>query len=138
VFGREPDVPGLAYYQAAVKTSPSTPLTQYAANFLQSPEYVNNSAHNYAQTTAGDTQFINDSYTNLLHRAPESGAVPFYLDLISKFTQNLTPGTAAYAAAELQAHATVITDFSQSAEFLGDVQITTAHPADTQHWLYLI
>jgi hypothetical protein len=138
VFGREPDVPGLAYYQAQVSANPSIPLTQYAANFLQSPEYVNNSAHNYAQTTAGDTQFINDSYQNLLHRVPESGAVPYYLNLISLFTQNLTPGTAAYAAAELQAHATVITDFSQSAEFLGNVQITAAHPADTQHWLYLI
>jgi len=138
VFGREPDVPGLAYYQAEVKASPTTPLTLYASNFLQSPEYLNNGAHNYAQTTAGDTQFITDSYQNLLHRAPESGAVPYYLNLISLITQNQTAGTAAFTAAELQAHATVITDFSQSAEFLGDVQITAGHPADSQHWLYLI
>ena len=138
VFGREPDVPGLAFYQAYLKANPSTGLTTYAQFFISSPEYVNNSAHNYAQSTAGDTQFITDSYQNLLHRAPESGAVPFYLNVIAPFIQGLTPGTSAYAAAEVQAHALVLTYFSQSAEFLGDVQITAQHPADSQHWLYLI
>jgi hypothetical protein len=137
VFGREPDVPGLDYYQNQLKAIPAIPLLTFAEWFLQSPEYSGNSAHAYAQTTAGDTQFIDDSYGNLLHRAPETGAVPYYLAMIGQFTRGLTPGSTAYTAAELVAHATVITGFSQSAEFLGDVQITAQHPVDSQHWLYL-
>jgi uncharacterized protein GlcG (DUF336 family) len=137
VFGREPDVPGLNYYQNQLKAIPAIPLLTFAEWFLQSPEYTGNSAHSYAQGTAGDTQFIDDSYGNLLHRAPETGAVPYYLAMIGQFTQGLTPGTASYAAAELAAHAAVLTGFSQSAEFLGDVQITAQHPADSQHWLFL-
>jgi hypothetical protein len=61
--------------------------------------------------------------------------------MISSFTQGLTPGTAAYAAADLAAHATVLVDFSASGEFLGDVQITAKAPASagfTGHWLVLI
>jgi hypothetical protein len=50
----------------------------------------------------------------------------------------ITPGSGSYSAAELQAHATVLADFSASAEFLGDVQITASHPADAQHWLILV
>ncbi len=50
----------------------------------------------------------------------------------------LTPGTAAYAQADLQAHAQVLAYFSQSREFLTDVQVTARHPADAQHWLVLI
>jgi hypothetical protein len=51
---------------------------------------------------------------------------------------NLTPGTAAYAQADLVAHATVLAYFSESPEFLSDVQVTAAHPADAQHWLVLV
>jgi hypothetical protein len=50
----------------------------------------------------------------------------------------LTAGTAAYAAAEATAHALVLAYFSQSPEFLNDVQITAQHPADATHWLILI
>jgi len=49
-----------------------------------------------------------------------------------------TAGTSAYAAAELQAHASVLADFSQSAEFRGDVQVTAQNPSSAQHWLILI
>jgi len=138
VFGREPDVPGLGYYETVVRNNPSLPLTTYAQWFIASPEYVNNPAHAYAQTSAGDAQFITDSYQNLLHRAPETGAVAFYQTMINQITAGTTPGTAAFTAAWTYAHAVVLTDFSQSAEFLGDVQITAQHPADSQHWLYLI
>ena len=137
-FGRLPDTAGLAYYQAELAAAPGTPLTTFATDFLSSPEYTGNSAHAYAQTTVGDTQFVSDLYQNLLNRAPQAGDVPYYLSLIGKFTQNLTAGGSAYTAAELQAHATVLTDFSQSAEFLGDVSVTATHPADAQHWLILI
>ncbi|HMA50393.1 MAG TPA: hypothetical protein VKP60_11605, partial [Magnetospirillaceae bacterium] len=97
------------------------------------------SAHNYPQTTAGENQFITDSYSNLLHRTPVASEVSFYYtNVIAPAIQNLTPGTAAYASADLAAHALVLTYFSQSPEFLGDVQITAQHPADSTHWLYLI
>jgi len=138
VFGREPDLPGLAFYQAYLTANPSVPLTAYAFYFVNSAEYKNNPAHDYAETSAGDAQFISDSYANLLHRAPSSSEVSYYQTVIAPFLQGQTPGTAAYAAAELQAHALVLTYFSQSPEFLGDVEITAAHPADASHWLYLI
>ena len=138
VFGRLPDVPGLAFYQAYLTVNPTTPLTQFAQYFLASPEYTGNAAHTYAQSTAGDSQFITDCYENLLHRAPETGAIPYYLKVIDSFTDGLAPGTAAYAAAQTLGHAYVLTYFSQSPEFLGDVQVTAAHPASAQHWLLLI
>ncbi len=138
VFGRTPDVPGLAFYQAYLAANPATPLTTFAQYFLASPEYTGNSAHNYAQSTAGDTQFITDTYQNLLHRVPETGAIPFYLKVIDSFTDGLTPGTASYAAAQNLGHAYVLTYFSQSPEFLTDVQVTATAPSSAQHWLVLI
>jgi hypothetical protein len=138
VLARTPDVAGLAYYQAAIANNPGLTMNQLAQYFLSSPEYQNNSAHNYAQTAAGDAQFITDTYTNLLHRAPDTGAIPFYQAVINQFTNGVAPGTAAYTAAELAGHAQVLVYFSVSPEFLNDVQITTQHPADAQHFLYLI
>jgi len=139
VFGRLPDVPGLSYYQQELAANPSLTLTSLAENFLQSPEYMNNSAHNYAQNATGDTQFITDLYSNLLHRAPASGDAAWYeTNVVAPIVGSTTPGTAAYTAALLLAHATVVTDFSASAEFLGNVQVTTQHPADASHWLVLI
>ena len=138
VFGRLPDVPGLAFYQAYLSANPTTPLTTFAQYFLASPEYTGNAAHNYAQSTTGDSQFITDCYQNLLHRAPETGAIPYYLNVIDSFTNGLSPGTAAYTAAQTLGHAYVLTYFSQSPEFLTDVQVTGANPSSTQHWLVLI
>lgn len=135
-FGRQPDVAGLAYYQQQLANNPSIPLTTFAQNFLASPEYKNNASHNYAQGTSGDTAFIDDLYTNLLHRAPESGAVPYYLDLISKITAGTTQGTAAYTTALATAHAVVLTDVSQSPEFVGNVQVT-GQSSTAGHWLIL-
>jgi hypothetical protein len=139
VFGRLPDVAGLTYYENELTANPSLSLTTLAQNFLASPEYVNNNAHAYAQTTAGDTQFITDLYQNLLHRPPASGDAAWYeANVITPIVGNATPGSAAYNAAVLQAHAVAVTDFSASAEFLGNVQVTAAHPADANHWLVLI
>ncbi|SRR5579859_1143954 len=138
VFGRLPDAAGLAYYQNELTNNPGESLVSFATKFLSSPEYTNNSAHRYAQNTAGETQFITDMYTNLLHRAPEAGAVPYYLNLISELTQGSAAGSSAYTSADLTAHATLLVDFSNSAEFLNDVQITAQHPASSQHWLVLV
>ena len=138
VFGRQPDVAGLSYYTAEL-TKPGVTLASLAANFLASPEYTSNPAHSYAQTNAGDSQFVSDCYQNLLHRAPGSGDVTWYLtNVINPTLYGLTPGSAAYTAAEAAAHASVITDFSASAEFLNNVQITAQQPANAQHWLVLV
>lgn len=125
VFGRLPDVPGLAFYQSYLSANPTVSLTSYATYFLNSGEYT--SAHSYPQNSAGDAQFITDCYQNLLRRTPSGSEVSFYQGAI-----------ASYGAGTIQAHAQVITYFSQSPEFLGLVQITAAHPADASHWLYLI
>jgi len=137
VFARTPDVAGLNYYEQMATANPSLTFINFAESFLSSPEYTN--SHSYAQTTAGDSQFITDTYENLLHRAPESAAaISYYLDIISKFTTGAAAGTAAYTAAELAAHAQVLASFGTSSEFLNDVQVTSAHPADAQHWLVLV
>jgi hypothetical protein len=138
VLARTPDVAGLAFYEGALKTDPTLSMLTLARYFLASPEYTGNSAHNYAQSDAGDASFITDTYTNLLHRAPDTGAVAFYQAVIDKFTAGLTVGTAAFQAAQIQGHAQVLVYFSASSEFLGDVQVTATHPADAQHWLILI
>ena len=138
VLAREPDVAGLAYYQAELAANPAIPITTFAQWFLASPEYVNNSAHAYAQNATGDAQFVTDTYNNLLHRAPEAGAVDWYLaNVINPILGNLAPGTAAYTAAEALAHAQVLVNFSASTEFTADVQVTAQHPADATHWLVL-
>lgn len=137
VLGRTPDAAGLNYYQQQYAGKSGGAMMQLAGNFLNSPEYTSNAAHNYAQSAAGDAQFITDTYQNLLHRAPESGAVPYYQNIVSLFTKGLTPGTTAYTNAELQGHAQVLVNFAASQEFLNDVQITAQHPADAQHWLIL-
>lgn len=138
VLARLPDVAGVQFYQQYLASNPSTSSLTLAEWFLQSPEYKNNSAHAYAQSADGDASFITDTYQNLLHRAPDTGAVAFYQKVVAQFTDGLTSGTAAYAAAQLQGHAQVLVYFSASAEFLSDVQITAQHPADAQHWLYVI
>ncbi len=136
VLAREPDIGGLAFYQTYLKANPATPLLQFAEWFLSSSEY--SAAHHYAQTSAGDTQFIEDSYQNLLHRTPSSDEVNFYLaNVMEKGVAGLTAGTQAYQAAEFQAHAQMLVYFSASAEFLSDVQITAQKPASAQHWLVL-
>jgi len=139
VFGRTPDVAGLAYYQAELAANPSIPLISFAQTFLASPEYTGNSAHVYAQSPAGDAQFIADSYQNLLHRAPEAGAVGWYeANVIEPTLAGATAGTPAYAQAETLAHARILVDFSASAEFLNTVQVTATTPSDARHWLILV
>jgi probable HAF family extracellular repeat protein len=139
VLARAPDVGGLAYYEAEAQQNPQLKITDLAQNFLNSPEYTGNTAHNYAQTADGDAKFITDTYSNLLHRAPEAGAVAWYqTNVIDPVLAAAQPGTAAYTRAELMAHAVVLDDFSESQEFLGDVSVTSQHPADAQHWLALI
>lgn len=139
VFGREPDVAGLAFYLTYQQTNPATPLLQYAEWFLSSPEYSNNPAHSYAASADGDSQFITAIYNNLLGRSPSATDISWYQsNVISPQLAGLTPGSAAYQAAENAAHAQTLVYFSASSEFLNDVQINAAHPASSAHWLLLI
>ena len=139
VLAREPDVPGLAFYEGFLVSNPTTSLQQFAEYFLSSSEYAGNAAHNYAQTEAGDEQFIRDSYTNLLHRTPTADEVAFYeTKLIAPALAGLTPGTTAYADTAKAAHALTLVYFSASAEFLSDVQVTAQTPSSASHWLVLI
>jgi hypothetical protein len=129
----------LAFYQAYMSKNPATSLQQYAEFFLNSPEYTANSEHAYAQTVAGDQQFITDSYQNLLHRAPSADEVAFYeTNVIAPALKTLQAGSAAYAAADLAAHALTLVYFSASPEFLADVQVTATNPPSAQHWLVLV
>jgi len=139
VLGRLPDVPGLAYYEASAAASPTLPFIQFAEWFLASPEYTGNAAHSYALNSQGDAQFITDCYNNLLGRGPAAGDVAWYQShIIAPILSGLVSGTAAYAAAETQAHAQVLAAFSQSPEFLADVTVTAQHPSSAQHWLVLV
>jgi hypothetical protein len=138
VLAREPDVPGLGFYLSYLKANPDTPLVQFAQYFLASSEYTSNPARDYTHNQAGDDQFITDTYENLLHRAPEAGAIPYYEAVINTYTAGFTPGSAAYIAAENLGHAWVLTYASASPEFLNDVEVTAAHPADATHWLIAI
>lgn len=138
VFGREPDVAGLAFYQNYAAVNPNTPLIQYAEWFLASPEYVNNIAHNYAQTVAGDQQFITDSYQNLLGRTPSASETAFYENnVIAPMLAGLVPGTSAYASADAVSHAQTLVYFSASSEFLNDVQFSSQSAGTAKHWLLL-
>ena len=121
VLAREPDVSGLAFYQNFLKTNPTTGLQTFADYFLNSTEYK--SSHTYAADTAGDTQFITDSYQNLLHRTPSQDEINFYL------TNVMT---------KPDSHALMLVYFSNSPEFLSNVEVTAANPSSAQHWLILI
>ena len=140
-LARAPDVQGLNFYENAVTHSSDTGaalLVDLATYLSNSPEYTGNSAHNYTQTSTGETQFITDTYANLLHRTPSAAEVNFYLaNNIDAALSGLTAGTAAYAAADQHAHAVILAEFSQSAEFRSDVSITAQNQASASHWLLL-
>ena len=138
VLGRTPDSAGLAFYEAAA-ANPANTILCLAAEFISSPEYLNNPAHSYAQTVTGETQFVTDTYNNLLNRAPEAGAANWYVTtVIEPLLKGLTAGTADYTAADVSAHALVLAYFSQSPEFRADVTVTAQNPASSSHWLVLI
>lgn len=135
-LGRAPDAAGLNYYENILKATPGLAGATVASWFLASPEYT--ASHSYAQTTAGDAQFVSDLYSNMLHRAGTTAEITYYQNIISQFTAGQTAGTAAYTAAELAGHSVVLADFSASGEFLANIQITAQHAASGQHWLVLI
>jgi hypothetical protein len=123
-LNRIPDASGLAAWTIAARTSKIT-TTQLAHDFLGSQEYL--STHTTPQT---DAQFVTSLYNNLLHRAPEAGAVDWYV-------VNAIPKGRDFT----------LTMFSGSQEFLNDVLVTptpitvagltSPTHADAAHWLFL-
>ena len=61
----------------------------------------------------------------------------YSLNVIGVNLAALSPTIVSHAAAQNTAHSIVLTDFSASQEFLGDVTVTAQNPASTQHWLLL-
>jgi len=138
VLDRTPDIAGLVYFENNANSNPGTGIQQYAEYFLTSPEYTSNPAHSYAQSEAGEAAFITAIYSNLLNRTPNANEVSYYESVIDPMVANLTPGTAAYAKADLAAEALVLAYSSQSPEFRADVTVTAQNPASASHWLVLI
>jgi hypothetical protein len=138
-LNREPDVQGLNFYENAVThmgNSGAALIAALAIDFISSPEYTG--SHNYAQTGVAETQFITDTYNNLLHRAPSANDINLYMtNDINAALAGLTPGTAAYAAADQYAHALVLAQVSLSPEFRSDVSITAQNGASNTHWMLL-
>jgi serralysin len=92
-FNRTPDQGGLGFQMKALDDGAN--ITQVAANFIASPEF---------QRTYGalnDTQFVNQLYQNVLHRAADAGGLAFH-------TNNLATGA--------NTRANVLVGFSESPE----------------------
>ncbi len=92
-FNRTPDQGGLGYQMKALDDGLN--IAQVAANFIASPEF---------QRTYGalnDTQFVNQLYQNVLHRAADASGLAFH-------TNNLATGA--------NTRANVLVGFSESPE----------------------
>lgn len=78
-FNRTPDQGGFTFQMKALDNGLS--LKQVAQNFLASPEF---------QSTYGarlsDSQFVNQLYQNVLHRAPDSGGLAYQVSALSSGT----------------------------------------------------
>src|SRR5439155_19601906 len=70
-FSRVSDPGGLGYQVGQIEILRFT-LQQVATNFVASPEF------SATYGTLSDTQFVTLLYTNVLHRAPDSGGLAFY------------------------------------------------------------
>ena len=92
-FDRTPDQGGLGFQMKALDDGLN--IAQVAANFIASPEF---------QRTYGalnDTQFVNQLYQNVLHRAADASGLAFH-------TNNLATGA--------NTRANVLVGFSESPE----------------------
>jgi hypothetical protein len=101
VFGRLPDASGEAYWTGVLEAGAS--LQNVANGFVGSVEF---------QSTYGalnNTDFVTTIYENVLHRAPDSGGLSYWTNLL-----NTGQGT----------RAQVVADFSESAEHVSN---TAAH-----------
>ncbi|MES2183841.1 MAG: SwmB domain-containing protein [Pseudomonadota bacterium] len=84
-LGRDPEDAGLAYYVAAA--AQGVTVAQMATGFVASAEFAK------AYGSLGDAAFVTQLYANAFNRAPDSGGMAFYLDLLAHL-----PGAAGRAA----------------------------------------
>lgn len=92
-FNRAPDKGGLGFQMHALDSGYS--LTAIAQNFIDSPEF----SRTYGSLS--DSSFVNQLYSNILHRAGEAGGVQFYVQ---------------YLGAHPDGRANVLAGFSDSPE----------------------
>jgi hypothetical protein len=71
-FNRTPDAPGLGYWINAVDKGANI-ITNVAASFIQSPEFVAKYGAN-----PSNASYVDNLYQNVLHRAGESGGVAYW------------------------------------------------------------
>ena len=75
-LGRQPDLGGVEYY--AHQLTAGFGFQQIAGEFMASPEFINRYG-----ARASDTQFIDNLYANVLHRAPIASELAFYQAALS-------------------------------------------------------
>ena len=113
-FNRTPDAPGLGYWINAVDKGANI-ITNVAASFIQSPEFVAKYGAN-----PSNASYVDNLYQNVLHRAGESGGVAYW-------NQQLNTGAATKAF--------VLEQFATLAEGAALVAPAIAHGIAYQQWV---
>jgi len=113
-FNRTPDAAGLGYWIAQVDKGANI-ITNVAASFIQSPEFVAKYGSN-----SSNASYVDNLYQNVLHRAGESGGVAYW-------NQQLNTGAATKAF--------VLEQFATLAEGAALVAPAIAHGIAYQQWV---
>jgi hypothetical protein len=109
-FNRAPDLQGLGYWIDTLDKGYS--LHQVGAEFVVSAEF-----NRLYGANLSDTQFITAMYHNVLHREPDAEGYAYWIQALHDVSRG-----------------TVLTDFSESAEFKADIIGTIQNGIDYQHW----
>lgn len=123
VLGRQPDLPGLEYWQHAYSSAVasgmagSTALQNIAQNFINSTEFLTRFPSASAPSDQGgpnDTAFVTALYENVLGRAPDSGGLNYWVQAIhdAEVNNGLTG---------LQARTNILLAFTGSTENLDNI-----------------
>lgn len=82
-FGRTADAGGLGFHIGNIEFA-GLSLAQVATNFINSPEFQ----QKYGAVS--NTDFVTQLYANVLHRAPDSGGLAFWTNLLATGTSRAT------------------------------------------------
>ena len=113
-FNRTPDAPGLGYWINAVDKGANI-ITNVAASFIQSPEFVAKYGSN-----PSNASYVDNLYQNVLHRAGESGGIAYW-------NQQLNSGAVTKAY--------VLEQFATLPEGAANVAPTIAHGIAYTQWV---
>lgn len=94
-FDRAPDLGGLGYWMAVMDGGAS--LGGVAGGFMGTPEF----ASLYGSTTPSNDVLVTKLYSNVLHRTPDADGYAYWMNILNT---------------GLSSQATVLTEFSESAE----------------------